>query len=169
MLSEYQLFVLSKASPPRHLPIDSFHLIHSCLGLTTEYLELVLSHSRENTEEELGDFFWYMMLTAHSLNYHLDNLPLELPVKDRPNLTLRNLGNMLENFVSIAKKHVIYGNDQTSVLSKAFYGLWLDFVYHMQSCNYSLELAISENVAKLNQRYSTTFSPEEAAARKDKE
>jgi hypothetical protein len=129
----------------------------------------VLASSRENTEEELGDFLWYLILTAHSLDYNIDNLPLDVPPVERGSLTIRRLGDMLENFVSIAKKHVIYNNPQGGVIITAFYGLWREFLFHLQSCEYPLDLCLAQNVEKLNKRYKDTFSQEEAAERKDKQ
>lgn len=168
MFNDYKLFVLTKASPSRELPEDHFHLLHACLGLSTEYLELCLSSSRTNTEEELGDFLWYMVLAAHALDQDLTTLPVELPPKERGSLTIKRLGEMLEAFVSIVKKHIVYGNDQSKILPKTYYGLWVEFMYHLQSCNYPLELCIAMNMDKLNKRYKNTFSQEEAEARKDK-
>jgi hypothetical protein len=169
MLFDYKLFVLTKASPSRDLDESVFHLSHACFGLATEYLELIISSDRANTEEELGDFCWYMLLAGHAVDYDLSTLPLELPSKERPTLTIRRMCEMLETFISLAKKHIIYGNDQTGLLKQAYYGLWISFIYHLQACDYPLELCIKENMDKLNQRYKDTFTQEEAAERRDKQ
>lgn len=169
MLTDYRDFVLLKASPSRSIPESHFHLTHACLGLTTEYLELILSTSRENTEEELGDFLWYLILTAHALEFNIDNLPLEVPPKERKSLTIKTLGDMLENFISLCKKEIIYGNPQQGVLITCFFGLWREFLFHLQSCEFPLDLCLVQNKEKLNKRYQATFSQEEAAERKDKQ
>ncbi len=168
LLPDYQQYVSLKAAPPKPISIDHHDLVHSALGLASEYLELVLSHDRHNSEEELGDLSWYLMLIANTVQYPLDDLPISVPPKDRPTLTIRTLGEMVETFVSLVKKHVIYGNDQLDLLHKSFHGLWMAFLYHLQACNYPLDLCIRDNQRKLNERYASSFTPEEAAERKDK-
>jgi NTP pyrophosphatase (non-canonical NTP hydrolase) len=169
MLSDYRDFVLLKASPARSIPEAHFHLTHGCLGLTTEYLELILSTCRENTEEELGDFLWYLILTAHALGYNIDNLPTEVPTTERKGMTIKTLGEMLENFISLAKKEIIYGNPQQGVIITCFYGLWREFLFHLRACEFPLDLCLVQNKDKLNKRYQDSFSQEEAAERKDKQ
>ena len=168
-LEEYQQFVLSKAAPPRNIALTDFNLIHSCFGLGTEYLELIMSSTRENTDEELGDFLWYLMLSAHAIEYDIYSLPQSMPLKDSKPLTIKQLGDRLENFLSVCKKQIIYGNPQDAVMHKAFYELWVEYIFHLQSCNFPLQLCISANINKLNERYQASFSQEEAAARKDKQ
>ena len=167
-LDDYQQFVLSKAAPSRTLDSKYFNLIHACFGLGTEYLELIMSSTRENTDEELGDFLWYLMLTAKAVNYDVQTLPDALPPREARPLTIRQLGDMLENFLSICKKQIIYNNPQDALIHKAFYGLWIQYIYHLQSCNFPLALAISTNMEKLNCRYEFAFTQKEAAERKDK-
>lgn len=168
-LEEYQQFVLSKAAPPRDLPASYFHLVHVSFGLGTEYLELIMSSTRENTDEELGDFLWYLMLTTYAINYDIATLPRSMPLKDSKPLTIKQLADRLENFLSVCKKQVIYNNPQDAVMHKAFYELWVEYIFHLQSCNFPLQLCISANINKLNERFQSSFSQEEAAARKDKQ
>jgi hypothetical protein len=168
MLYEYKLFVLKKAAPPREIPEEHFNLNHAALGIATEYLELVLSFERHNTEEELGDLLWFLILAGHSLNYPIGQLPTALPIKEQPDLSIRNLGRMVETFVSLTKKHICYNNDQTELLYKAYRGLWDSYIFHLQACNFPFDICVATNQDKLNKRYQATFSQEEAAERKDK-
>jgi NTP pyrophosphatase (non-canonical NTP hydrolase) len=168
MLYDYALFVQLKAAPARPIPQEYFNLVHAALGIATEYLELVLSFERHNTEEELGDLLWFLTLAADAIQVPFDRLPTELPIKEQPNLSIRNLGAMVETFVSLVKKEVCYNLDQSQIFTKAFLGLWEAFIYHLQACNFPLSVCISTNQDKLNKRYQATFSQEEAAERKDK-
>lgn len=168
MLYDYKLFVLKKAAPPRDILEEHFNLNHAALGIATEYMELILSFERHNTEEELGDLLFFLVLAGHSVNYPIGELPTELPIREQPNLSIRNLGGMVETFVSLVKKHIYYDNDQSELLVKAYRGLWDSFIFHLQACNFPFDICVATNQAKLNQRYQDTFSQEEAAERKDK-
>lgn len=169
MLYEYALFVQLKAAPARPIPHKYFNLVHATLGIASEYLELVLSFERKNTEEELGDLLWFLALAADALQIPFDLLPTELPIKEQPNLSIRNLGMMVETFVSLTKKEVCYNLDQAQIFNKAYLGLWEAFIYHLQACNFPLAICISTNQDKLNKRYAAAFSQKEAAERKDKQ
>lgn len=168
-LYSYRLFVLSKAAPayviasPRH-----FDLVHAALGLATEFLELELSTTKENTHEELNDLGWYMQLTAHALNIVSGALPLEAK-RETTELTVLTLRRTLEEFLSCVKKVIIYQNEEAALkLPPLFMKMWNAYIVHLASCNYTLELAVAENQDKLNKRYAAKFTKEESALRKDK-
>lgn len=168
-LYNYRLFVLNKAAPaypiisPRH-----FDLVHATIGLATEFLELELSTTMENTHEELNDLGWYMQLTAHALNIVSGALPLEAK-RGTTELTILTLRRTLEEFLSCVKKVIIYQNEEAALkLAPLFMKMWDAYLLHLDSCNYNLELAIAENEDKLNKRYAAKFTKEESALRKDK-
>ena len=169
MLYDYKLFVLTKAAPPREIPEEHFHLNPAALGIAAEYLELILSFERHNTEEELGDLLWFLILAGNAIDYPIGQLPTERPIREQPNLSIRNLGMMVETFISLAKKHICYDLEQTALLYKAYGGLWEAFIFHLQACNFPLDICVATNQDKLNKRYQATFSQEEAAERKDKQ
>lgn len=168
MLKDYQKFVLSKAAPEAEFSIPDFHLMHGCLGLSTEFLELSLSSTSENTQEELGDLCFYLIFVANWIEFPLDNLPLLVTKKELPAISLKQLAGALEDFISSAKKHLIYRNRQDQNLRICFYKLWIAFLAHCTMCEYPIDLCIVENQAKLAKRYKDSFSQEEAEQRKDK-
>lgn len=169
VLNEYRQFVLNKAAPaypiidPRH-----FDLFHASLGLATEFLELELSTTKENTHEELNDLGWYLQLTANSLNI----VPSAMSIytkRESTELTLITLRRTLEKFLSCCKKVLIYRNEQQAAnLNALFVNLWAAYLIHLVACGYNLQLAIAENMDKLNKRYAAKFTKEESIQRKDK-
>jgi NTP pyrophosphatase (non-canonical NTP hydrolase) len=168
-LSTYQEFVLHKAAPSDTIHQSYWDLLHSTFGLATEVMELSLSTTRENTEEELGDTCWYLMLAAHSLNIDVEYLPVTVDPRQRAwTLSLQGLVRFTEVYISLVKKEVFYKSSQLANLRVAYNDLWSAFLYHCIACNYPLELCISENMAKLNQRYADKFSTQESDERKDK-
>jgi len=168
-MNEYRTFVLHKAAPA--YPITNtvlFNLLHGALGLATEFLELELSTTSENTHEELNDLGWYLQLSAHSINIVPEALPVTAK-RETTELTLNVLRRTLEEYVSCVKKVAIYQNIDAELLLVAnFQALWKAYLLHLTSCNYTLELAIAENMDKLNKRYKAKFTKEESSLRKDK-
>jgi NTP pyrophosphatase (non-canonical NTP hydrolase) len=169
LLSTYQEFVLHKAAPPSPIHESYWDMLHAALGLATEVMELSLSTTRDNTEEELGDTCWYLMLAAHSINIDVNFLPVTVdPRKRMWTLSLQGLTRCTETYLSLIKKEVFYKSSQLANLRVAYNELWEAFLYHCIACNYPLELCIAENTAKLNQRYADKFSTQESDERKDK-
>lgn len=170
MLNEYSKFVDRKAAPPRELSVLDFHLLHCALGLATEILELSLSNTRENTEEEIQDLCWYGMLTANTCGLP----PRELPTSRKfdthsSRLPLRDLQAATEELVSQIKKHVIYNKPRTITIYECFKAFWDALLLYIDACGYSLELAIVANRTKLDERYKDGFTSEESETRKDKQ
>lgn len=169
MLTEYAEFVLIKAAPPRELTPGEAALVHAALGLSTEILELNLSVSSENTQEEIQDLLWYSIYTATCLNIDISHLPKRLTFdRHSSRLPLRDLQASVEMLVSAIKKHVIYRKERHSELQTLFHFVWNSLLVYIDACNYSLELAIHENRKKLDTRYAAAFTSEESEVRKDK-
>jgi NTP pyrophosphatase (non-canonical NTP hydrolase) len=169
MLREYSEFVTRKAAPPRELSTQDFNLNHCALGLATEILELTLSNTRGNTEEEIQDLCWYGMLTANTLRL----LPGNLPVRKKfdlhsSHLPLRDLQIATEDLVSQIKKHVVYAKPRLEIINLSFITFWDALLVYIDACGYSLELAIIANRTKLDERYKDGFTSEESELRKDK-
>ena len=169
-LIQYQNFVLSKEAPPPSLTATQVRLVHGALGLATETLELSQSHDRTNTIEELEDILWYLMLNASVLEINLHNLELELPFDPKQNsLPYNDLEAKVEEYLSLCKKLLIYGQEVHLQVGEAFKELWKAFLIHISACNISLPILIEGNTAKLSKRYASSFSQEESALRKDKQ
>lgn len=166
-LLPYRDFVKKKEAPPREMSVTDFRLMHAALGLSSEYLELQLAGSTENTREELEDLCWYLMLTADILEYNVDVLPESL--EDGAIVNEDDLLNYLEQFVSLVKKHTIYGKDKLDVLRPTFFLLWRSFLYQLHLNEYPLDQAIHNNRLKLDVRYPDSFSQEESEMRRDKQ
>jgi len=161
MFEQYKEFVLQKAAPERE--ITNYHLLHAALGLSTETLELLLAKNSENINEELGDICWYLTLASHSINHTPIYWDTEIPC------LILDFISEVEDFVSLVKKEVIYGNHQS--LEPTLSRVWRRYqqmLYHFTGSS-SPDTIMKYNMGKLNQRYSTTFTSEEAAFRKDKE
>lgn len=166
MFKDYQQFVLSKAAPPRSISERDFQLLHSALGLATEFMELDTSKDHEEVREELGDLAWYMMLTAHAVGFPIDNLP---DITTTPKHPWDEMSSKLETFISLVKKHCIYGSNKAQELPVAFHALWRAFLGLLQDHLIQLDELIVENQAKLNKRYAAAFSTQESEDRKDKQ
>lgn len=166
MFKDYQQFVLSKAAPPRPINERDFQLLHAALGLSTEFLEYDIAHNREDILEEVGDLVWYMMLTAHAVEFPVTNLPDSVEPRNHP---LLDLSTDIERFVSLIKKHCIYGADKTKELPLVFYSMWRSFVAFCQDEEIELDVLIAENQDKLNKRYAAAFTTQESEDRKDKQ
>lgn len=166
ILTDYQDFVLKKAAPTT--PINHhFHLIHASLGLATELLELQQSTDRDNTIEELGDFLWYLILTKAALNIPDGSFLLHFLQENEHDLnSTASLLSTTENFLSQVKKQVIY--QHVVPLPHHFSLVLFAFKRYISDFNIPLEYLILENKNKLNKRYTTTFSQEESAKRRDK-
>ncbi len=163
-LAPYQEFVLQKAAPAYHIGDHHFHLLHAALGLSTELLELMQSTTRTNTIEELGDMYWYLSFASHHCGIY--EIPIITGKLNTNILTERVLIEEVEVWVSLVKKLVIYTKPQ--VLQEPLLLVWNAFQNHLSACHIELEELEALNIAKLRIRYSTTFSPEESEARKDK-
>lgn len=170
MLQDYSNFVARKAAPPRELTQQGFNLLHCGLGLATEILELTLSNTKENTEEEIQDLCWYGMLTANTLRLPPGNLPVRKKFDSHSShLALRGLQLTTEDLVSQIKKHVIYNKPRLGIVENSFNAFWEALLIYIDACGYSLELAIIANRTKLDERYKDGFTSEESELRKDKQ
>lgn len=160
-LRMYQDFVLGKAAPYRQLTQLEWDMLHGALGLSTEYLEVLTSTSIQNLSEEFGDFLWYLMLSAYSIKLDVNQLERDY----RAHLPIEHY---LEGYISLVKKHCIYGKQRESVLQLAFHQLWCSFMNRVDFKGLDINTLIQENIDKLNKRYTTSFTPEESEIRKDK-
>jgi NTP pyrophosphatase (non-canonical NTP hydrolase) len=167
-LEPYRNFVLLKAAPPRQLTEQEYNILHACLGLSTELLELQVAETEENYREELEDIAWYLMLMAHSLNIPLGQLDETYKGEESEDLD-KVVTESFENLISLGKKHCIYGKDKMSEMRVAFFPVWRGFLELIDEESYSLDSLIQNNMTKLNKRYAASFSQEESEARKDKE
>lgn len=166
MFKDYQQFVLSKAAPPRPVSDKDFQLLHAALGLATEFLELDVAGNGTERQEELGDLAWYMMLTAHAVEFPVTNLPDKTTTPKRP---WDEMSSKLETFVSLVKKHCIYDSNKAEELPVAFYAMWRAFLGLLAEHQIQLDELIVQNQAKLNKRYAAAFSTQESEDRKDKQ
>jgi len=165
-LEPYRTFVKQKEAPVREMSIKDFRLMHCALGLGSEFLELSLADDSKNYREELEDICWYLILTADVLEYDLDLLPEDFePLEDPED----DFIIYLERFISLVKKHTIYGKDKTSDINTCFYVLWIIFIQLLVEEEYRLDDVIEANMKKLNTRYAASFSQEESETRKDKQ
>jgi hypothetical protein len=166
MFKDYQQFVLSKAAPPRPINERDFQLLHAALGLSTEFLELDVAGNSTELQEELGDLAWYMMLTAHAVDFPVTNLP---DMTTTPKHPWDEMSTKLETFVSLVKKHCIYGSNKTQELPVAFHAMWRAFLGLLEDHQIQLDVLIAENQDKLNKRYAAAFTTQESEDRKDKQ
>lgn len=168
MFESYQQFVLQKEAPPPKLSPTSIRLVHVALGIATETMELSLSNTRTNTEEELGDLCWYFFLAFDVLYIDLTSLPTEGTYDIHQNeLPNRVFERQVENFVSCCKKALIYQQD--ILVEEELLATWVAFLSLVRACNLSLEYLLASNQEKLEKRYKEKFTKEESIQRNDKE
>jgi NTP pyrophosphatase (non-canonical NTP hydrolase) len=160
-LLTYQDFVLGKAAPYRQLTQLEWDMLHGALGLVTEYLEIQIAKTTVNLSEEIGDFLWYLMLSAYSIDLRVTEL-------HRDYVVALSMDHYLEEYVSLVKKHCIYGKEKQIELQTAFNQLWCCFMNRIDFKGLDINVLIQENMDKLNKRYTTSFTPEESEIRKDK-
>jgi len=164
------LVLIKEAPPSAILDVQLQRLNHVQMGLATETLELILARDRSNALEELGDLLWYLALGADVLEVPQTELETEVRFDAHTNhLTLDELSYYVEQFISQCKKQLIYGTDQIVNIKTTYYYVWRAFLHHCSACNVTLEYLIEQNTAKLNKRYSSSFSQEESESRPDKQ
>jgi hypothetical protein len=163
MFNDYTQFVLDRAAPQRDCQDIHWNLIHCALGLSTEALEFLIAEREDEKIEELGDLLYYLTLASHTL-YHTPRLS---PVSEF--VDAYAFLETLEAFISAIKKDQIYGNPQH--LTGHLDAVWEDFkgMAFLFTRQPTIDNLIQHNMDKLSKRYATTFTPGEAAERKDKQ
>lgn len=163
MFDDYQAFVISKTAPKPSNP--NLLLLHASMGLSCEYLERSLSHDKENTLEELGDFTFYLAM-AYSGKQLRFSLP-EFYGKVSGN-EIKELTRDLEAFLSLVKREAFYETLEPDIYD-SLQTLGATFSRFIAACGFSLEEVILSNMEKLSKRYTSSFTQEESIQRKDKE
>ena len=171
-LAGYSEFILLKAAPSTSIGQTKFHLLHCGLGIATELMEALQSNSRENTQEELGDFLWYLTLLKETLGVsnsaYLEMLQEPEGKTNSNTLFWDILTHQTEEMCSLIKKHCIYGSHKLEEIQEQFETLVHTFVVTSLACNNPIGLLITTNMEKLDKRYKESFSQEESEERKDK-
>jgi len=170
VLQTYKDFVIARAAPSYQLSPNDFDLLHVALGLSTEVLELLISKSKDNTEEELGDLLWYLVFGSSVLHLDCDQLytiynSSEYNPHDN-SVSKVDLVSSIEAFVSRVKKKCIYNQD--IAVHVEFLDVWNMFCIHCKACKITLHELITSNTEKLSKRYKTKFTQSESISRNDK-
>src|SRR5690554_3487676 len=86
---------------------NSIDFTHACLGLVTEYHELVNATDEQNKREEEGDMCWYIALACHVIDVDWPQFML--------NVT-RPLDELVHELADIAKKRFAYGKRPPTIV-----------------------------------------------------
>ncbi len=174
---QYQVDAARTAKRFQHLAGD---LNHACLGMITEYFELLGTTTVEHAEEEIGDFFWYVALAATAMD-----LPLQT-VMGTNDINTFQVGDALEKgneprhgfelalgrFTTMVKRLAIYEKPLTEEMKRgAFFDLRIMSVKMAVICDQrgvALRTALRLNIEKLRKRFPDKYSDEAAEARADK-
>lgn len=159
---------------------NDFGILHAALGLAGEVFELRNSTSIENSLEEQGDLFFYVIALMQKTDFKIKDLAFYYKPKNQLVRSYAIWETIAEEAIDCTKKLVIYEQRKKNLpvstdllwnsVGRIFAG-----DYEMNSCHH-VEFALSYlrpviqgNIDKLLKRYPTlTFSTEESHARADK-
>ena len=155
-MSNYPEFVKERMSP-NHV------LLHVGIGLVGEWYEYCTSSNKLDKIEELGDLCFYLQAGCNYFNIPVD---ITLPTPRRTVLQY-DVNDVLHRFLDHVKKQEIYGNPQP-ILHGLYIELYDKLTNFIDSEGTILHI-VNDNMHKLSKRYKSTFTPQEAEARLDKE
>jgi len=150
----YSEFVEQRLAP-------NHRLLHIAIGLVGEWFEYCEAPNRWNALEELGDILFYLQAGCNHFNIQYD---LTSAVNETP-VTGFEVNRAFHDFLDMVKKKQIYGLDKPVL---KHFEVALDKALSYISSQVNIESLIEDNVCKLSKRYATSFTPQEAEARKDK-
>lgn len=167
----------------KQYPTQVANLNHAALGLATEFMECVVEYDPKKSEEELGDYCWYIPVACQALGVKLGDLMLDatghsnanaLQASVNLNQSVMKLGaKATGDLITMVKRLKIYEKELTPEMR----GNALNDIVKMvsfaaqlaESVGYSLASALRNNIFKLKLRFPDAYSNEAAEGRADKE
>lgn len=145
-------------------------LIHSALGLSSDYGELLQAEQNrdnDNILEELGDLYYFLFQGIAALDLDLESVLLDYGIKSLDGLGKINLQIEISKLVDYAKGKLFYNKQLPEdeeliiVYARIYYNM-----KHLLNASKINEIdVINANAKKLNARYGDKFSEEKAKNR----
>lgn len=166
MLKDYAAFVESKKKSGQAI-LDSLtpqraSIAHMLAGVQDEMMEVSLAidnQDDENLREELGDLCFYIVGLAADYG-------LTLPTEPKGN----GNGRSFEDVVTMIKRDIYYQKPiNLTKLQENLNNMLYEFSEIAKELNTTLEELLQQNQDKLNKRYATGYSDQQAQDRADKQ
>lgn len=152
--NKYPEFVNARLSP-YHKPL------HIALGLLGEWYEYRTARNMLEQIEEMGDLCFYLQagINLYNLPYRLDR---SVP---QQNILEYEVEKAINDFADEIKKLHIYRLDRDVITP---FNKVVHHLHYFIDSRANIAHVIMDNMHKLSKRYNSSFTPEEAEARKDK-
>lgn len=165
------------ASRIKWMPTLAEDLIHACIGIAGELIELRFATSRENTLEEFGDLEFYSV--HYALAWHKFGNDFDLYSCDVPTRTTSGFAECIDDamlsagdLLDYSKKLWIYQKPTVDLIADC-QGCFLTFRQFMLQAHMHFGVSAATlratNEGKLRTRYPTGYSDAAAQARADKQ
>lgn len=157
------------------VPGQTYHLLHACIGLSTEIGEIIECCRANkidlvNLKEELGDLWWYAALLNHVIGPNVvvgvitpehPNVPLVLLVDE---MLVDHVLEPLGDCFDVLKRRIYYGSDDSDPkasqhrFSQASAAVICGLDMLTLACGFSEQEVWESNIAKLSKRYPEKFT-----------
>ena len=148
-------------------------LMHMAMGIAGEIAELIGSHDRENTIEELGDLEFFLMGYMQILSIAPQEIALAAEELPEPADFIASFVTVIDDILDVTKRYTIYGKPiDIKRVNTILARLLINIMNVYSTMSLDREEVLAQNIEKLtgkSGRYASgKYSDEAANERADK-